>query len=171
MPACFQSPRMNLPALLTFSFALAWLPLPPVCDAQAPAGEAAIRREVIVFGGTPGGVMAAVAAARHGHTVALVERNNHVGGMISGGLVNPDIGDRTTVGGLAKEFLQRAVQHYADKFGPAYMVLGHAAGDAAHLAIAGRASVQQVDTAKPRDLLRKEGAVLDSALPAKLEPV
>lgn len=121
MPACYQSPRMKLPAPLrfTFSFALVWLALPLGCQAQAQAGEAAIRREVIVYGGTPGGVMAAVAAARHGHTVALIDLNSHVGGMISGGLVNTDIGDRTTVGGLAKEFLQRAVQHYADKFGPA----------------------------------------------------
>jgi hypothetical protein len=49
-------------------------------------------------------------------------------------------------------------------------MLGHAAGDAAHLALAGRTSVQQVDTAKLRDLLRKEGAVLDSAQPAAAKP-
>ncbi len=73
--------------------------------------------EVIVYGGTPAGVMAAVAAARQGHTVALIDLNNHIGGMISGGLVNTDIGDRKTVGGLAKEFLERAVQYYAHKYG------------------------------------------------------
>ena len=90
--------------------ALVWLALPLVSSVPVLAADAAVRREVIVYGGTPAGVMAAVAAARHGHTVALIELNNHVGGMISGGLVNTDIGDRTTVGGLAKEFLQRAVQ-------------------------------------------------------------
>lgn len=74
--------------------------------------------EVIVYGGTPGGVMAAVAAARQGHTVALIEMHNHIGGMISGGLVNTDIGDRKTLGGLTLEFLQRAVKHYADTNGP-----------------------------------------------------
>ena len=109
---------MKLPAPLRIAFACIGLALPLVSSAQALPGELLIRREVIVYGGTPAGVMAAVAAARHGHTVALIEINNHVGGMISGGLVNTDIGDRTTVGGLAKEFLQRAVQHYADKFGP-----------------------------------------------------
>lgn len=108
---------MKPPSFLPTACALVWLVLPLVCSAQTPAADA-VRREVIVYGGTPGGVMAAVAAARHGHTVALIDLNNHVGGMISGGLVNTDIGDRKTVGGLAKEFLERAVQHYADKFGP-----------------------------------------------------
>ena len=32
-----------------------------------------MKAEVIVYGGTPAGVMAAVAAARQGHTVALVD--------------------------------------------------------------------------------------------------
>ncbi len=82
-------------------------PLPPT-----------VQAEVIVYGGTPGGIMAAVAAARRGHSVALVDINNHVGGMISGGLVNTDIGDRKTVGGLAREFLERAVKHYSDTYGP-----------------------------------------------------
>lgn len=109
---------MRLPSPLTTAVVLIWMAFPLVCQAQAQAGGGPIQHEVIVYGGTPAGVMAAVAAARLGHTVALIDLNNHVGGMISGGLVNTDIGDRTTLGGLAKEFLQRAVQHYADKFGP-----------------------------------------------------
>ena len=44
---------------------------------------------------------------------------------------------------------------------PVYMMLGHAAGDAAHLAITGRTTVQEVDVTKLRELLRQEGAVLD----------
>jgi hypothetical protein len=82
------------------------------------AAEPPVDAEVCVYGGTPAGVMAAAAAARHGHSVALIDINNHVGGMISGGLVNTDIGDRKTVGGLAEEFLRRTVQHYSDKDGP-----------------------------------------------------
>ena len=46
---------------------------------------------------------------------------------------------------------------------PVYMMLGHAAGDAAHLAIAGKTTVQKVDVPQLRELLRKEGAVLDAA--------
>ena len=77
-----------------------------------------IHAEVVVYGGTPSGVMAAVAAARHGHTVALIDINAHVGGMVSGGLVATDTGDRKTVGGLADDFFQRIVKYYADKYGP-----------------------------------------------------
>ena len=76
-----------------------------------------IDAEVCVYGGTPSGVMAAVAAARLGHTVSLVDINAHTGGVVSGGLVATDMGDRKTVGGLADEFFLRIVRHYRDKFG------------------------------------------------------
>ncbi|MCF7784702.1 MAG: FAD-dependent oxidoreductase [Prosthecobacter sp.] len=79
--------------------------------------EELIHREVIVYGGTPAGIMAAIAAARQGHDVALVEMNAHVGGMVSGGLVATDMGDRATVGGLADDFFKRIVQYYTDKYG------------------------------------------------------
>src|SRR3954451_2344072 len=96
----------------TLFAALAW-----VAFFAAGAAEEVIKADVIVYGGTPAGIMAAVAAARHGHTVALVDLNHHVGGVVSGGLTNTDIGDRKTVGGLADEFLKRAVKYYADKYG------------------------------------------------------
>ena len=105
--------RFRLAELLAPALAIPFL----LASAALLAAASAKDADVIVYGGTPAGVMAAVAAARHGHTVALVEMNNHVGGMISGGLVNTDIGDRKTVGGLADEFLKRAVQFYADKYG------------------------------------------------------
>ncbi len=98
------------------TLALSLLALSLTCSAQAPA-TAPIHREVIIYGGTPAGVMAAIAAARQGHTVALVELNAHVGGMVSGGLVATDMGDRKTVGGLADDFFTRIVKYYATKYG------------------------------------------------------
>jgi len=77
-----------------------------------------VHAEVIVYGGTPAGVMSAVAAARQGHAVALIDINAHVGGMVSGGLVATDIGDRKTVGGLADDFFRRIVTYYTEKYGP-----------------------------------------------------
>ena len=56
--------------------------------------------------------------------------------------------------------------HVADcslRMEPTYMMLGHAAGAAAHLAIAGKTTVQKVETAKLRTILSQEGAVLDAA--------
>lgn len=102
---------------LSTTAALVWLMVPSAGLAQTPAAAEPIRREVIVYGGTPAGVMTAIAAARQGHTVALVDLNAHVGGMVSGGLVATDMGDRKTVGGLADDFFQRIVKFYAEKYG------------------------------------------------------
>ncbi len=59
--------------------------------------------DVCVFGGTSGGVAAAVQAARMGKTVILAEPGKHLGGMTSGGLSAVDIGDPRSVGGIARE--------------------------------------------------------------------
>src|SRR6266446_3521598 len=89
-----------------------------VCTADAAEPpEQTLKAEVIIYGGTPSGIMAAIAAARQGHTVALIDINNHVGGVVSGGLVSTDIGDRKTVGGLADDFFNRIVKFYGEKYG------------------------------------------------------
>jgi hypothetical protein len=85
---------------------------------QADPSELIISCDLAVYGGTPSGVMAAVAAARHGCTVVLIEPSNHVGGVVSGGLVETDIGRRDSVGGLADEFFDRVLQYYTEKYGP-----------------------------------------------------
>ena len=43
--------------------------------------------DVLVVGGGPSGTAAAVAAARTGADVVLLERYNHLGGLSTGGLV------------------------------------------------------------------------------------
>src|SRR3954462_4716713 len=50
--------------------------------------------DVVVCGGTPGGIAAAVTAARLGRTVALVEYQAHLGGMSASGLGKSDIETR-----------------------------------------------------------------------------
>jgi hypothetical protein len=92
----------------------------PAADpATLPADARLTHADIVVYEGTPAGVMAAVAAARLGHSVLLVEMNNHVGGVVAGGLVSTDMGDRNTVGGLANEFFERIVRYYTEKYGPA----------------------------------------------------
>lgn len=71
-----------------------------------------LSADVVVYGATAAGVMAAIAATRDGAWVALVEPGNHVGGMVTGGLGHTDYGDRRVVGGLALEFYQRIAQAY-----------------------------------------------------------
>jgi hypothetical protein len=67
-------------------------------------GAEVIESEVCVYGGTSGGVVAAVQAARLGKSVTLVEPGGHLGGMTSGGLSAVDIGDPRSVGGIAREY-------------------------------------------------------------------
>jgi hypothetical protein len=70
--------------------------------------------DVCVYGGTSGGVTAAVQAAQMGKTVTLVVVNNHLGGMSSGGLGETDIGSfgATYIQGLALEFYTRVGAYY-----------------------------------------------------------
>ncbi|MBK7930778.1 MAG: FAD-dependent oxidoreductase [Bryobacterales bacterium] len=68
--------------------------------------------DLVVYGGTAGGVMTAIAGARHGLKTALLEPRRHVGGMATGGLSRTDTGTREVIGGLALEFYYRVGNEY-----------------------------------------------------------
>jgi hypothetical protein len=70
--------------------------------------------DVVVYGATPGGIAAAVAAARQRASVVLIEPARHIGGMVSGGLSATDYGNPAYIGGLALEFFERAAAKYHD---------------------------------------------------------
>jgi hypothetical protein len=65
-----------------------------------------IEADVVVYGGTSGGVVAAVQARRMGKSVALVVFGRHVGGMTSGGLTSTDGVNAAVQGGLTREFFK-----------------------------------------------------------------
>src|SRR5437764_1284533 len=71
--------------------------------------------DVVVYGGTAGGVMGAVSAAREGLKTALVSPGHHVGGMVSGGLGHTDFGKKEVIGGYALEFYHRVGMHYGQE--------------------------------------------------------
>ena len=70
--------------------------------------------DVVVCGGGPAGFMAAVAAAREGVSVALVERYGFLGGMATAGFVTPlsvfTYNGELVVGGIPWEFVGRLEQ-------------------------------------------------------------
>ena len=75
---------------------------------------AAEQYDVAVYGATSGGVIAAVAAAREGLHVALIEPGRFIGGMTTGGLGHTDHGKKETIGGLSLEFYQRIGKKYGE---------------------------------------------------------
>jgi hypothetical protein len=79
-----------------------------------PGREIKVCREadVVVVGGGPGGIGAAVAAARNGADTVLIERYGHLGGMGTGGLVTiipnlTDINGKQQIAGLCQEWIDR----------------------------------------------------------------
>lgn len=68
--------------------------------------------DLVVYGATASGAMAALTAAREGLHVVLLEPGNHVGGMLTGGLSATDVGNRNVIGGYPLEFFQRVGQYY-----------------------------------------------------------
>src|SRR5277367_5430844 len=71
----------------------------------------ASRADVVVVGGGPAGFSAAVAAARQGASVCLIERYPYLGGLASGGMVlvldDMCAGAEITVRGLCAELVER----------------------------------------------------------------
>ena len=68
--------------------------------------------DVLVYGGTSAGVIAAYTAKRYGKSVLLVEPGRHLGGLSSGGLGYTDIGNKYAVTGLGLDFYRRLGRYY-----------------------------------------------------------
>jgi hypothetical protein len=100
---------MNALRRLTSILAVAVIFVSQVPNARAQSPD---EYDVVVYGATPGGIVAAVAAAREKRSVAIVESSRHVGGMTTGGLSRTDVGKATVIGGLAMEFFERAAGKY-----------------------------------------------------------
>ncbi|MGH2382540.1 MAG: FAD-dependent oxidoreductase [Candidatus Limnocylindria bacterium] len=74
------------------------------CGEGATAPDATT---VVVYGATPAGIMAAIAAAEEGAHVRLIEPTDHVGGMVTSGLGATDTEHPGLIGGLAQRFFVR----------------------------------------------------------------
>ncbi|KAA9036562.1 FAD-dependent oxidoreductase [Ginsengibacter hankyongi] len=71
--------------------------------------------DVVIYGATSAGVMAAVAAKQNGTSVMLLSPETHIGGLTSNGLGWTDIGNQThqkTIGGLTLNFFHRIHRYY-----------------------------------------------------------
>ncbi len=75
---------------------------------------AAPQYDVVIYGGTSAGVMAAVQAHRMNKSVIVVGPDQHLGGLSSGGLGFTDTGNKAVIGGMAREFYHRVWRHYQE---------------------------------------------------------
>jgi 2-polyprenyl-6-methoxyphenol hydroxylase-like FAD-dependent oxidoreductase len=89
-------------------------PVRPTEVIEEPARRVPLFRrcDVLVVGGGPAGTAAAIAAARTGAEVVLLERYNHLGGLSTGGLViwidrMTDWSGRVVIAGIASELMDR----------------------------------------------------------------
>ena len=79
--------------------------------------------DVVVVGGGPGGIGAAIAAGRNGADTVLIERFGHLGGMGTGGLVTiipclSDFSGVMQVGGINQEWIERLEPREAVTYPP-----------------------------------------------------
>lgn len=105
---------------LTWALASVAFALLPLNQAQAsastpnpglryyyPAPEAPsvdVAADVVIYGGTSGGVVAAAQAKRMGKSVVLIAFGRHLGGMTSGGLTETDGVNAHVQGGITREY-------------------------------------------------------------------
>jgi hypothetical protein len=79
-------------------------------DHQKPGSV--YKADVIIYGGTPAAITAAIQVIQSGKTAIVVSTDTHLGGMSSSGLGYTDTGDKSVIGGLARVFYQRIYDYY-----------------------------------------------------------
>lgn len=70
------------------------------------------KADIVIYGGTSAAVTAAVQATKMKKSVIVISPDIHLGGLTSGGLGFTDTGDKSVIGGLAREFYHRVYLHY-----------------------------------------------------------
>ncbi len=70
--------------------------------------------DVVIYGGSSGGITAAIQTARMGKTAVIIEPTQFLGGLTTGGLGATDIGNKKAIGGISREFYANVFQYYKD---------------------------------------------------------
>ena len=76
-----------------------------------PSSEV-LKVDVVIYGGTAAGVIAAKALADRGRSVALLNPALLLGGMTTGGLGQTDFGKKDVIGGMSRQFYSDIGSHY-----------------------------------------------------------
>lgn len=87
-------------------------PILAIVICLASCQPSSIQYDIIIYGGTSAGVIAAYSAKMEGKSVLLIEPKLHLGGLSSSGLGETDIGNKYAVTGLSRNFYRRLGDHY-----------------------------------------------------------
>jgi hypothetical protein len=102
---------MTLPKTIHFLFLFLLLSIP----GHSHTIVGAINQkeyDVVIYGGTSAGVLAAYSAKKSGKSVILISPDGHIGGLSSGGLGQTDIGNKHVITGLARDFYRKLGKQY-----------------------------------------------------------
>ena len=80
--------------------------------------------DVLVIGGTPAGIAAAIAAARSQKSVALIEQSPVLGGVLSSGVIRLDDMYVESNSGVMEEFRQRVKSYHRSELAEDPLVKG-----------------------------------------------
>lgn len=86
-----------------------------ICSAKSSNSNRIYDADVIIYGGTSAAITSAVQVVKMGKSVIVVSPDKHLGGLSSGGLGFTDTGDKSVIGGLARDFYHRLYLHYQTK--------------------------------------------------------
>ncbi|WP_040763524.1 FAD-dependent oxidoreductase [Novipirellula maiorica] len=87
--------------------------LPTTLRANESRSETEVY-DVVIYGGTAAGIVAAVQVEWLGGSAIVIEPGSRIGGLTTGGLGQTDIGNKAAIGGIAREFYQRISKYYQD---------------------------------------------------------
>jgi len=90
-------------------------PNPDMLHYYSPCSKSlnrSLKCDLCIYGGTSGGIAAAVTAKRLGLSVIVLETSRHPGGLTAGGLGLTDIGNKQAIGGISREFYRNVGKYY-----------------------------------------------------------
>jgi hypothetical protein len=76
-----------------------------------------LQTDVCIYGATPGGIAAALAAAKSGSDVVLVEPTARIGGLVTSGLSHTDFHSLESLTGTFLDFSRRVKAYYVKTYG------------------------------------------------------